>query len=67
MSFVLILLYVILQDGKPQVRLEQIPTRSVETCAEEGKTRIAKQREDPNFIGGLFADCIALSVTEAKK
>ncbi len=67
MSIVLLLLYIVLQDGKATVKLTQVPTRSVEACQAEGQRRIAEQIKDPSFIGGLYADCVELNVTEAKK
>ncbi len=67
MSIVLLLLYIVLQDSKPQVKLEQVPTRSIEACQAEGQRRIAAQMENPNFIGGLYANCIELPIVEAKK
>ncbi len=67
MSIVLLLLYIVLQDGRATVKLEQVPMRDAEACQTEGQKRIAEQVENPNFIGGLYAGCAMLPVTEAKK
>jgi hypothetical protein len=62
-----ILLYLWLVDGKPQVKLEQIPFRTVEECQVEGNKRIQKLLIEPSFVQGLHAECVGIPVTEAKK
>jgi len=61
MKVVLLLLYI----WNGQVKLEQVPTASMEACVALAKEKIDKQMLEPSFDAGLFADCIPLQVTEA--
>lgn len=67
MSFVLLLLYVILQDGRATVKLEQIPFATPEACVDAGQKKIEALQDNPNFVNGLLAKCLQLPTTEAKK
>lgn len=67
MKFLLLVLYIWLQDGKPTPKLDQIPAATTAECAETGKRRIVELENNPNFVGGLFAGCVELPVVQAKR
>lgn len=64
---ILVLLYLIVNDGKPQVVLEKRVMKSMEQCEEEGPKLVEKIVEKPNFAMGLYAGCLPDTIVEAKK
>ena len=66
MKIVLVLLYVLMQDGQPQAQLEQQVFATAAACAAEGRRQIALQLAKPEFVQGLYAECIEMERVEAK-
>ena len=60
LKIVLVLLYIWNGD----IKLEQIPMKSLEHCEEAGVRYIEKLNEDPRLNQGLYAKCMLLTSIE---
>ncbi len=58
---------VILYLYNGSLKLDQIPATSQELCMEKGLARIEELTNDPRTEDVLWAACVPIEVTEAKK
>lgn len=63
-KFLAVLLYLVMEDGAAEVRLEQKAYKSEEECMASTVKRVEEVQARSNFADGLFAACLKVPVKE---
>lgn len=64
-KIVLVLVYLWMEPDKSvDVKVDKVTMPSIDECYERGQKMIDLQVQDPRFVKGIAADCVALTLTD---